>query len=329
MRLLYVSTLTFLAFGCTPKWANDTAAGDVANDDATDSDEDEGADGAEDEDTGDDGGSDGFDDGGSNGGEDGGTNASDEGSDGGEDGGSEGGEDGDGDGGEDGDSDGSEDGDGDGGEDGGEDGGSDGDEDGGDDGETDACESIDDILTEDLGESIGAEVVWGYSDEVDDDLSSECFGDDPDAGDALYRWTVPESGCYYINTEGSDFDTVLSFRDTCTLEETRCHDDIDPGEYKISEIEDDFEAGTELLISVDKWEYDEEGLFVLNIDKSAGAVSPDEDIGMVTGDFAVLGYIDGSSRIEGECADRERGSGPEKVYQWSPPSDGCWQLSTE
>ena len=52
MRLICISTLTFIAIVCSPKWGNDTAAGDVSDDEITDVDEDEGAD---DVDGGDDG----------------------------------------------------------------------------------------------------------------------------------------------------------------------------------------------------------------------------------------------------------------------------------
>ena len=48
MRLICISTLTFLAFGCAPKWADDTAAGDVSDSDATDVDEDDGSDDGDD-----------------------------------------------------------------------------------------------------------------------------------------------------------------------------------------------------------------------------------------------------------------------------------------
>ena len=384
MRLFCISTISLLALGCSPKWAEDTEPEAVQNEDVFDgedgdqdgdgsveddiegndddgagTDGDEGEDVDEDEENGgDDVGDDGDD-----------TAEEDEDSDDvegedveededdddiGEDD-DDGGDDIEGDGGDDGDDgedwgswtedddseDDDDDSDGDGDEiegeeeedigESGDDIDDDGDEvsdDGGDieDAEP-VCEDIESILTEDLEDATGDELVWGYSDEVEDDLGSGCFSD-ADAGEGVYWWTAPETGCYNINTNGSEIDTVLSLRDTCTLEEFDCHDDVVPRENQVSEIISEFVEGEEMIISVDKWAYDDDGLFILNIEALEDGIAADEDVGDITGDYILYGSTSASSTFEGGCDDDE-GSGPDTSFLWTAPSDGCWEFSSE
>src|SRR6266404_630178 len=58
--------------------------------------------------------------------------------------------------------------------------------------------------------------------------SDPSCGSTGDAPDATFLWTAPSAGAYAIDTQGSDFDTLLSMRqETCDGSELACNDDAD------------------------------------------------------------------------------------------------------
>ena len=118
----------------------------------------------------------------------------------------------------------------------------------------------------DLGSATG-EVMSGSTEDESDDYDPSCGS--TGASDLSYLWTPPSSGCYRIDTEGSDFDTtltVLSYVEgpTCTTaEELECDDD--GGSSTLSSLEYTATGSEPVLIIVDGYRGGDDGDFELNI----------------------------------------------------------------
>ena len=111
----------------------------------------------------------------------------------------------------------------------------------------------------DLGDSVGESVAVGMTRSGAGDWRGLCGGI---GAEATWRWTAPADGVWHLDTEGSDFDTVLYVRRaTCDGEELTCDDDDADG--VTSAIELDAIAGETYVIVVDS--YGMGGRYRLNI----------------------------------------------------------------
>lgn len=80
----------------------------------------------------------------------------------------------------------------------------------------------------------------------------------------LVTWTAPDAGTYFIDTIGSDIDTVLYVLDQCSGTELACADDISTDVLQ-SSLSLDLSAGETILIVVDGFNGDASGSFELYI----------------------------------------------------------------
>ena len=102
---------------------------------------------------------------------------------------------------------------------------------------------------------------------MEDDFEPECA--EEGAPDVAILWTPSLSGCYTLDTEGSDFDTTLSLMDysgepTCSdVDVIECDDD--DGSGTTSSLSYSATGGVSVLIVIDGYEDDDDGDYVLNI----------------------------------------------------------------
>ncbi len=83
--------------------------------------------------------------------------------------------------------------------------------------------------------------------------------------EVMITWTAPEANTYYIDTIGSDIDTVLYVLDACYGEELACNDDISVDIVQ-SSVAIDLAAFQQILIIVDGYNSSASGSFELYID---------------------------------------------------------------
>lgn len=93
---------------------------------------------------------------------------------------------------------------------------------------------------------------------------ASCGGGGTSAPDATFRWTVPATAAYTIDTLGSDFDTILYVRSgTCGGTELACNDDVGGG-IRQSQVLLNLQQGQVIVIVVDGFGFSS-GNYVLNI----------------------------------------------------------------
>jgi hypothetical protein len=100
--------------------------------------------------------------------------------------------------------------------------------------------------------TIGQETdVYGSSEGADTTFTTDCSGEEYGA-DVVLRWVAPSSGTWRVDTAGSEYDTILSVRESdCGAPELICNDDEDPDDFVYtSALELDAEAGTAYLVAV-------------------------------------------------------------------------------
>lgn len=100
--------------------------------------------------------------------------------------------------------------------------------------------------------TIGEETdVYGSSEGADTTFETSCSGSDYGA-DVVVRWVAPSSGTWRVDTVGSDFDTIVSVRESdCDAPELACNDDEDATNFVYtSALEFDAEAGAAYLVAV-------------------------------------------------------------------------------
>jgi len=114
----------------------------------------------------------------------------------------------------------------------------------------------------DLGGAIGDAVASGTTSGGDNDVGGTCGGFE--ANDATFTWVAPATGTVTIDTNGSDFDTVLYLLEgaSCGGAELACDDD--GGNIVDSSLTLDVTMGEALVIVIDGYGNDA-GAFVLNI----------------------------------------------------------------
>lgn len=143
-----------------------------------------------------------------------------------------------------------------------------------------------------------------------DDTSGSCGGDG--SPDAAYQWDVPYDGFFVLDTQGSDFDTLLYLLDDCGGNEIACSDNAQ-GSVS-SQVVAPFSMGDRVVVVVDG-NAGENGQAVLNINP---VECPSADL---TGQELPqeLSNVAGSSDHGGNCG----GDGnPERAFRWRAPQDG-------
>jgi hypothetical protein len=155
-----------------------------------------------------------------------------------------------------------------------------------------------------------------------DDFAPSCVGG---AGgeDVSHTWTVPMDGTYVINTDGSDFDTILLVEEGLCANGLEIDCDDDAGMGTQSQLKLALTAGQELTIVVDGFNDGAAGNYVLNI--SEFMCPPAFDLGGMVPVIQMGMNLQGPSAIGGSCG----GDGaPESVFTWTAPADGNYDIDT-
>ncbi|MFO7565660.1 MAG: hypothetical protein R6X02_23660 [Enhygromyxa sp.] len=165
-------------------------------------------------------------------------------------------------------------------------------------------------------------VLMGSNVDATDDYDPTCK-DFTGGKDVTLTWTVPQTGTYQIDTNGSSYDTLV------TVQAGMCMDagqiiacDDDGGESTQSLVLVDLFEGEEVTIIIDAWNANSTGDWVLNITPfvcpfimDLGEELPIEEFGAVEG---------GAGEISGTCG----GNGKEAAYTWTAPEGGLYIFDT-
>lgn len=173
-------------------------------------------------------------------------------------------------------------------------------------------ECVDGVLEPSLGPAL-ARLPTGSA---GDDSSGSCGG--AGSNDVAHQWNVPYSGFFALDTEGSDFDTVLYVLDDCGGNELACNDDAGGSS---SRIVAPFEAGARVVVVVDGKEGGS-GTAVLGIEP---VECPSIDL---IGHALPTSYsnLPGTNEHGGACGG---GSARERTFRWQAPAAGLYALSLD
>lgn len=139
--------------------------------------------------------------------------------------------------------------------------------------------------------------------------------------DVTYTWVAPADGVYAIDTFGTAYDTVLYVEDgLCRADAPLgCNDDTQGEQSRVALA---LFAGQQVMITVDGFNADDVGPFVLNIDRTScpeptdiGSELPHTEIGVLER---------GHGEITGSCG----GQGNELVFAWTAPIEGSYVFDT-
>ncbi|MCX4247597.1 hypothetical protein [Paraliomyxa miuraensis] len=157
---------------------------------------------------------------------------------------------------------------------------------------------------------VGSGLVQTPTAPAGDDFEGSCGG--AGSNDVAYQWDVPFDGFFVLDTQGSDFDTLLYLRDDCEGSELACNDDAE-GSVS-SRIVGPFGQDDRLLVVVDG-KAGETGTAVLNINP---VECPSADL---TGQPLpeTFSNVAGTNTHGGACG----GDGnPERAFRWQAEADG-------
>ena len=167
----------------------------------------------------------------------------------------------------------------------------------------------------DLGNTV-PQTYSGSTAAADNTLFGTCGGGQ--AADEAFTFTAPQAGIYTIDTENSNFDTVLYVRDGCDGAELACNDNA---VGQTSRVNVTLQQDQEIVIVVDGAGLDE-GDFDINIDLDA---CPDFDLGN-TVPQTVMGSTAGEvNSSSGTCVGS---SAPDVAYTFTAPFDGAFVFDT-
>lgn len=174
-------------------------------------------------------------------------------------------------------------------------------------------ECVDGVLEPSLGQGL-VEVLTAPE---GDDFTGSCGG----AGsfDVAYQWNVPYSDFFVIDTQGSDFDTLLYAFDDCGGNELGCNDNA-AGSVS-SRLVAPFEMGERVVLVVDG-NAGESGTAVLNINP---VDCPSADL---TGQAlpASFSNVAGANDHGGQCGG---GGNPERAFRWQAPRAGLYAFRVD
>lgn len=147
------------------------------------------------------------------------------------------------------------------------------------------------------------------------DFMGSCGG--LNTNDAAYQWIVPFSDFFVIDTEGSDFDTVLYLLDdTCDGTELACNDNVDGSAH--SEIVASFEEGQQVVVVVDG-AAGESGNAVLNINP---VECPSADLnGQALP--ATFSNVAGTNEFTSQCGGQ---GNPERTFRFTAEDPGLYSF---
>jgi hypothetical protein len=163
-----------------------------------------------------------------------------------------------------------------------------------------------------LEPSLGAELVEVPTAPGGDDFTGSCGG--AGSADVAYEWDVPYSDFFVIDTEGSDFDTLLYLLDDCGGDELACNDNAE--DSVSSRVVAPFERGERLVVVVDG-NAGESGTAVLNIEPVS---CPSADL---IGQALPAGFsnVAGANDHGGVCGG---GGNPERAFRWQAEQAGLY-----
>ncbi|MBX7077891.1 MAG: hypothetical protein K1X88_01810 [Nannocystaceae bacterium] len=166
-----------------------------------------------------------------------------------------------------------------------------------------------------LDPAVGSDLAHAMTQSAGDDDAASCGGSG--SPDVAYEWRVPYDGFFVLDTQGSDFDTVLYLRDgACDGPELACNDNGEGVGY--SSITGPFSADQRVVVVLDGTA-GESGTAQLNINP---VECPSAD---VSGQSLPQGFsnVAGSNEHGGSCG----GDGvPERAFRWTAPADGLWSF---
>jgi len=164
---------------------------------------------------------------------------------------------------------------------------------------------------------LGAGVVQESTAPGGDDDQSTCGG--AGSPDLAFQWDVPYDGFFVLDTDGSDFDTVLYVLEDCGGSELSCSDNAEG--TLTSEIVAPFTAGQRVVVVVDG-NAGETGNAVLNINP---VECPSADL---SGQRlpATFSNVGGSNDHGGACG----GDGnPERSFRYQAPAEGLYAFRVD
>lgn len=168
-----------------------------------------------------------------------------------------------------------------------------------------------------LETAVGSGLVEVPTAAAGDDFTGSCGG--AGSSDVAYQWDVPFDGFFVIDTQGSDFDTLLYLRDDCEGDELACNDNAE-GSVS-SRVVAPFGQDDRVLVVVDG-NAGETGTAVLNINP---VECPSADL---TGQPLPAGFsnVAGTNAHGGACG----GDGnPERAFRWQAPADGLYAFRVD
>ncbi|MFH2007628.1 MAG: hypothetical protein ABI333_13665, partial [bacterium] len=215
--------------------------------------------------------------------------------------------------------------------------------------------------SQDLGGATGTPVASGTNVGFGNTYASSlaCGAMSTSAEDVTFTWTAPQDGCYQIDTDGSNYDTILRIFDSCTSwVELEC--DEDSGSTGLNAlIERQFSAGESVNLVVDGDSDLESGNYELNIQRLGDicnesglcvdgidndgdgdtdcadvdcatdpACCPLQSLGGALGTPVASGTNVGSADVFPNTTCGSSG-GLDLSFGWTAPLDGCYEISTD
>ena len=163
-------------------------------------------------------------------------------------------------------------------------------------------------------------IITDYTDRVTPSCGDEDATRTPD-----FLVTLRNAAGYYVDTIGSDFDTVLTlYEGPCAEVELACDDDGAPGLSRSSQLYVPDNVGTFVTIAVTGYGTDT-GHFTLHIGKADAFIAPPLPSQL---DTTVSGSTRSSEdRYSSHCSTRV--SSPDNLYTFTPPKTGVYEVTVD
>ena len=159
-------------------------------------------------------------------------------------------------------------------------------------------------------------------------------GGNPGGHSVWWTWTAPADGAFAVDTQGSDFDTLLgvytgSVVGSLTL--VGGNDDV-AGGTTTSRVAFMATSGTAYQIAVDGYG-SSSGQIVLNLAEDAGGLAPENDNFanpevVASGDAILFGNNENATKETGEFNHAGNAGGASVWYSWTAPNTGTTTITT-